>query len=287
MIKKCSVNDIKQIVDMVYRKNNEPEHNSAFCYRQYDAIQRDFMNCLTSDNNVVVGYYKDDALIGVISFYVDEEKRTADCGGPFVEGDFCKIAKETLDYAKTLYKKQLCFNFFFDKRNIECMSLMNLICAENKGNESVLALNRNDYIKQEFAAPVEKLLPEYTAQLIELHDSIFPGVYVSGKDIIQFIGINREVFCIIDNGCLIGYSVLKTPPYGGITATAEMIAVDEKYRGKGYGRTLLNAVVKEAFSHSGIDIVDLVVENANQNAIELYSSFGFKLQVENCSYQLK
>ncbi|MPM86563.1 hypothetical protein SDC9_133652 [bioreactor metagenome] len=68
MIKKCSINDIKQIVDMVYRKNNEPEHNSAFCYRQYDPIQHDFMNCLTSDNNAVVGYYKDDTLAGVISF---------------------------------------------------------------------------------------------------------------------------------------------------------------------------------------------------------------------------
>lgn len=287
MIKKCSVDDIKQIVDMVYRKNNEPEHNSAFCFRQHDSIQQDFMSSLASDNDAVIGYYEGNTLIGVISFYVDEEKQTADCGGPFVEGDFCRIAKEMFDYAKKLYKKQLCFNFFFDKKNIECMSFMNLIGAENQGNESVFTLNRSDYKKQEFGVSVEKLSPEYATQLIELHDSIFPGMYVSGKDIVQSNGVNRKVFCIINNGCLIGYSVFKTPPYGGTTATAEIIAVDEKYRGKGYGRILLNAIVKEGFSHSGIDRVDLVVEDANQNAIELYSSFGFKLQVENCFYQVK
>lgn len=190
---------------------------------------------------------------------MDEEKQTADCVGPFVEGDFCKIAKEMLDYAKALYKQSLCIYFFFDKRNIECIAFMDLICAENKGDESILTLKRDNYKKQEFNISVEKLISEYEDQLIELHDSIFPDVYVSGKDIIQSTGINRQVFCIIENGHLCGYSVLKTPSVG-IKATAEVIAVDENFRSKGYGKALLNALIKESFSHSGIDEIDLVVK---------------------------
>lgn len=286
MIKKCSINDIKEIVDFVYRKNNKPEHNSAFCSLKYDTIQKDFVNTLESEIHAVVGYYKDDTLIGVISFYVDEEKQIADCIGPFVEGDYCKLAKAMIDYVKPLFKQSLSLNFFFDKRNIECILLMDLICAENKGNESILTLKRDNYKKQEFAVSVEKLTPEYEDQLIELHDFIFPDVYVSGKDIIQSIGINRQVFCIIENGRLSGYSVLKTPSVG-TKATAEVIGVDEGFRRKGYGRALLNAVVKEAFNQSNIDEIHLVVENINQNAIELYYSLGFELHVENCFYQAK
>lgn len=67
----------------------------------------------------------------------------------------------------------------------------------------------------------------------------------------------------------------------------EVIAVDENFRSKGYGKALLNALIKESFSHSGIDEIDLVVENVNQTALGLYYSFGFELKVENCFYQEK
>lgn len=127
---------------------------------------------------------------------------------------------------------------------------------------------------------------EYTNQFIKLHDTIFPGVYISGKGIIQSIGADRQIFCAIKDSKLIGYSVLKTYK-NSQNVTAEVISVDENYRHKGYGRALLNKLLEAALSDATIKTVNLIVDKVNKNALALYYSMGFELYIENCCYIAK
>ncbi|MBN8866151.1 MAG: GNAT family N-acetyltransferase [Solirubrobacterales bacterium] len=61
---------------------------------------------------------------------------------------------------------------------------------------------------------------------------------------------------------------------GNEDAWLEDLFVDEAARGKGYGRTLLEAAVSRARSR-GCSRIQLDVNQANANAVALYESVGF------------
>ncbi len=126
-------------------------------------------------------------------------------------------------------------------------------------------------------------MPEkHYQQFIELHDSIFPDIYISGKDIINDIGNHHFVYAMIGNEQLLAYCVLKLN--SGERCTAEIVAVREGFRYKGYGRAVLTHMVTKAFENYGKESVDLIVEGDNENAIRLYLNLGFAVESENCCY---
>lgn len=62
---------------------------------------------------------------------------------------------------------------------------------------------------------------------------------------------------------------------GGEDAWLEDLFVEESARGKGYGRKLLEAAVERARSR-GCDRIQLDVNQANEGALALYESLGFR-----------
>ena len=286
MIRECTIEELQHIADFVHTKNSDPEQSSAYCSRTYDAIYNDFSNLILSDEHMVIGSFENGQCTGVVALYVDVERNCADCIGPFADGDFHRVGKAILDYFQSVNHKGLSLNFFFDRRNTNCLSLMEMIKAEDNGNESILILKREDYCPYEGEVATEPLVSSFEQQLMDLHDSIFPDNYLSGTELLASSGKNRKIYTISGSGELFGYSVLRTPT-SGTRATAEVIAVHEKHRKLGYGKALLDAVVSSAFSSGEFESLDLVVENVNHHARQLYHSVGFKLLTENCSFMLK
>lgn len=282
MIRKCGQTDLKQLLELAYKKNNEEEHNSAFCYKQYDSIQKEFSEFLDSEDNFILGDFKEDKLNGLITFYVDKEMHRVDCIGPFIEEDYIVVGQELLEYAKKFLDSSYKFEFYFNVKNVECLELMKNIGAEDNGNEKILNLKKEDYILNETLPEVKILSPNYYDKLIALHDSIFPGVYLSGKGVIKSIGKDRKVIVIVEKKEIVAYGVFK---FSSNSATAEFVAVNEKFRGKGYGKAILNGLALEAFVKNDYESIDLVVDNVNDTALKLYYGFGFKLKVENYYYK--
>lgn len=58
-------------------------------------------------------------------------------------------------------------------------------------------------------------------------------------------------------------------------AQIQFLYVDSKYRGKGYGKKLLEYVLKD-LKNKGISIVKLVTYTNNHAAIKVYNKMGFK-----------
>lgn len=286
MIRKCVYDDLNQMIELAFWKNNDDSHFSAFCPCKRDKIQEEFAEELNSKEHIYVGYFEKDVLKGLIFCYIDNDRNNADCGGPFVDGDFSKISKEMFEYMKSLVNSPIKYTFYFGKSNAECISFMELIRAENQGNEFQLKLKRENYKKIVSSIHVDVLPVEYTNQLIKLNDTVFPEGYISGNGIIQSIGVDRQIFCAIKDSKLIGYSVLKTYK-NSQNVTAEIISVDENHRHKGYGRALLNKLLEVALSNDSIKTVNLIVDKVNENALALYYSMGFELYIENCCYIVK
>jgi ribosomal protein S18 acetylase RimI-like enzyme len=125
---------------------------------------------------------------------------------------------------------------------------------------------------------------KFRDEFIGMFSNIFPDSYIPAESVIESIGKERDVFCVLDeSGAFVGYGVLKR--YADSShATAEIFGVDEKKRGRGYGWAVLNAVLDCALNKYNADTVDLVVDKLNVHARELYYSCGFKLTVENAAY---
>ncbi len=284
MIKKCTLKDLKQLTELAYKINNEEHHNSAFCCLDYESIEKDFSYMLSEDvEHSIIGYYIEDKLIGMIGLFLGEVGDRVDCVGPFVYSDYDSIAPKLVQAAEEAYSDSQNLVFYFNSKNEDCLRLMHTIGAMDHGNEMRLSLMRKDFTMRDDLEKVIPLPDEYKAELTQLHDLICPGMYISGNGIVKSLGHDREAYCIIKNDKLIAYGILQTFS-SGTSVIAEIIAVEESHRGIGYGRAIVNELIRQAFKNSLITNVDLIVDNVNSKAISLYSSFGFKLKVENFNY---
>ena len=288
MIKVCDIEHLPQLVEIAFKRNSIPTSNCAFCSSSAKSITRDFEFIINSPDCLMVGAFCNSIVVGMLGCFVNPDNNWVDCCGPFFRDEWDQdIAKNMFDFAKSTFTKAVRFNFFFNKQNKDYHSLMGALSAERGDNEYILLLDKADYKPQEIKAHVVPYTDKYEKALVKLHDTSFPDVYVTGRDIIAALDKNREVFCVLDeNGVFAGYGVLKFTKESK-RLTAEIFAVESEKRGKGYGWALLNAVLDAAFNKYDGEVVDLVVERLNTHAKNLYYSCGFRLSVENEAFWLK
>jgi ribosomal protein S18 acetylase RimI-like enzyme len=72
----------------------------------------------------------------------------------------------------------------------------------------------------------------------------------------------------------------------GDIPTIVNIGVIQGYRGKGYGRFLVESLIKIVINN-GFKKVNLKVSANNSTALNLYRSLGFKIQHETCAWELR
>ena len=276
--------DLDVFVDFAYRINRQLERSSSFCSKSEHSIRIDLLG--STEHQGLAGAWKSGMLIGIISTYMDELKHNIDCF-ILIDSNLCnyeETAKLLLDYVRKGIDQQFHFTFFFSKENVECSTFLKSLNAFQKPNEYGLLLikeNKSHGVKSDSI----QLLPAlYHQKFIELHDEIFPDVYISGKEIIDSLGKNRHVFAWIEDDQIKAYSVLFLR--GNLRATAEIIAVHQDFRGKGLGKKILNHLIHAAFYDFGLEAVDLIVDSDNLNALKLYLDIGFAIEFENHCYIL-
>lgn len=62
------------------------------------------------------------------------------------------------------------------------------------------------------------------------------------------------------------------------------ICVLPQYKGKGFGKLMMNELIRQAKTHS-VSKISLTVDKANTDAIILYQKFGFEMQIEKDAYR--
>lgn len=91
---------------------------------------------------------------------------------------------------------------------------------------------------------------------------------------------DKSCNCLVieDSGRIIGFGalILNMVPCRGYVAKVEDMIIDEKYRGQGLGRKLLEELIKIA-KKKKIKIINLTSHPKRIEARKLYNSMGFKL----------
>lgn len=283
-IQAFTAGDLEELAQFAGRLNAHRETGSAFCCARAKDILRDF------EETMEYGFAcrADGRLLGLISCFPDMEKKNADCSLllDVCGEDYRQAAGALVSAAREKMGPGMACTFYFPVENKECRRFLEHTGAGRQVNEYILILQREDWD----APPVSVAEPRpvgegETDAFARLHDAIFPGVYASGKDILEDLGKTRSVYVIADEAGLAAYGVLKAR--GGETAAVEIIGVRADVRRRGYGRSMLNHLAGEAFLRSGAERLDLVVDADNENALRFYLDTGFKVWQENNCYILR
>jgi len=287
MTRECNADYLQQCTDIAFLRNNRPESNSSYCPKSRESIHDDFAYIINNPGSILLGYFDNDILTGVLGCFTNPDNNWVDCLGPFFKDEWSqRHAKEMFAYAKSKLVKAVRFNFYFDTRNKDLHQLMESLSARRNDNEYILLLKKADYVPQRVKHNIIEYNSNFENDIIKLKNDTWADSYITDKDLITSINKDRDIFCALDeSGAFVGYGVLKRYNDGS-RITAEMFAVKEIARGKGYGWALLNTVVDCAFNKYNADSVDLVVDRLNTHARDLYYSCGFKLDVENAAYCL-
>lgn len=281
-ISNCSIENMEEIIEFIYTLNNRVESSSNFCPRSKEYIKKEILNGIT-DNSIFICWEKNKVL-GIINYYLDEIRNNADCT-LLIDSQSCDynvVADILFKKVKNINNIDTKFTFFFPKENINCSKFLESINAKREVNEYGLIMNKDDVKSKKTKFNVGELSIDYYEQFKNIHNQIFPDVYISGTDIISDTGNKYYVYSIVEDEDLIAYSVLRLN--GEKSATAEVIAVREDFRGKGYGKAVINYLIDKAFNYFNISKIDLIVDADNEKAIKLYLDLGFSIEHENRCY---
>jgi len=129
----------------------------------------------------------------------------------------------------------------------------------------------------------EKLTAQHLDGVAQLEVACFSQPWSKNSlELLTKEGIGTGVICSCDG---------QVCAYGGM-----MVAVDEgqitniathpDYRRRGYGRAVVEALIKYA-KNNGLDSISLEVRESNRAAIELYTKLGFKVEGKRKDFYVK
>ncbi len=283
-IRPFAAGELEELALLAQRLNAQRETGSTFCCTRAEDILRDF----TETMEYGFACWEGGRPLGLISCFPDLEKGNADCS---LLIDACgeayqRIAGPLVSAAREKLGPEMACTFFFPAENGDCRGFLRSEGARRQVNEYILRLEKRDWnAPRNLAAAPRPVQDGERGDFAALHDKIFPGVYASGKDILEDLGKTRFGYVVPDAEGLAAYGVLKT--HGGSRATVEMVGVREDARRRGYGRAMLNLLACEAFSKFGAESLDLVVDADNWNALKLYLDTGFQVRQESNCYILR
>lgn len=140
-----------------------------------------------------------------------------------------------------------------------------------------------------------KHVNELAKQVQELHVQWRPDLFLSVENVIkqedfEKLMENKEIVVAKTKEQIVGYMMFNIEEKIRNTIRyrkqldIEAICVDEKYRGNGAGRALLEYAKKIGKENNCTDLY-LTVNEENEGAIKLYEKFGLK--VKNIAYSMK
>ncbi|TMW71223.1 GNAT family N-acetyltransferase [Alteribacter natronophilus] len=278
-IKAVTNEDVREVSGLIAQLNSSEESHIGYCGKDQKEIQKSLLEDLDDVKfpESFVGAYEGDQLVGVLGFDADLEDRSAEVWGPFIQADKWDAA---IDMWKTMMVRLPdeidSLEMFPNAKNRRACQMAEELSFKKHSDQTILTFH-GDQSRELTSTSVEELTPAYESEMIQLHDSAFPGTYYSGQQILERLNENRKVFVITSNGTLYGYIYVEAEPEFG-DGNIEFFAVAPSARGKGIGTQLLTGALKWLFTFESIESIRLCVNAANDRAVNLYKKAGFQHQ---------
>lgn len=222
--------------------------------------------------------YTDDNLQCLTLIHIEKELHRIDIAGPVFD-------KKSIDIAQSMLKDiqldnpEMDLYFFFPIQNTLIKTLLDAMNAQRNDDEFILQLKRKKHSSNQLTH-LKKVPKKDHQRLWHLHEEIFGETYLTPTHF--FNDPNRHLYGYYNEDNLLGYGVIKDQ--STTKKTLEVLAINPQYRGFGHGKTLLKELTELGFKDPKIEILELVVESQNENALILYKNVGFETISHSLSY---
>lgn len=284
---------LRELSSFLARLNGIRHHHVGYCGEQegeiYSTLQTEFTENgeLSSQKFTVI--YDQDQIVGALGFDVDEEERSAELWGPFIDAEgeqWNRLAEQLWDAGTS--KLEGCVNRYYGFYNVDHQSAVRFMedkGGRKSGEHHVLRLRKSALLTDGLSG-LQDFTPEYADEFVKLHGTNFPNTYLSAQDIMQQLDADHRLFMLTEQGQLVGYVYVEGEPEFK-EGSIEYIAVSENFRGKGYGRALLDQALHYLFHIVQLEDISLCVDQRNEGAIQLYQRAGFDAVHKLAAYVLE
>lgn len=232
-----------------------------------ETMKSNLFDAVQSDYKSVFGVYRDEELIGLFSFMIEEDDRYLEMLVGFSRED--DAYEEMADYLQENFPGYSA-DFVFNPRNEKIRAMLKKRGAAFDPEMQKMLLTDDTF--EGNTDGIEELSGRYHDQYIAIHSK---DVYWTAERIIADGRIFR-VLLAIDHGTVVGYiDVTKVHDENEIFD----FLVKEEYRCRGWGRKLLGKAIE---ANRPKELL-LFVEVDNVPALSLYRSMGFTVVEGNNS----
>lgn len=277
-------------VALMAKYNKEKRYKIGYCSLKPDSIRRDLKESFEDEENKTIGVIEQGELIGIVDLQVDLEKQVIEMIGPFIdreeENEWLSIANEMCQFIFEALGFTYKYLFFIHQENQINKKLLKNLGATSRGHEYVLELKKENVKVQLLSKRIVEASQNVYEGVRTFHDTIWPGVYYSGKQIIEKLTHSHQLFIAKNNQELEGY-IFVQKQLEAESGYIHFLAVKERYRKQGIGKALLTKAIEYLFKESQIKKISLCVEVLNEMAMQLYFDVGFEVENAYTAYQIQ
>lgn len=279
MITKINPSLLNKAVRFATKMNQNEETRSSFLSTKRSFIHKDFLQLMEHADHLLIGSFNPSNLDGLIACFKQPHQDYMDCAGPFFTDPSKAKILITEIQERTHHKRHLLF--FFDHRHQILIDVIQSLGGLIQGTESQLLLKRGQEVNLVQKGQINEFQEHESYWLKETHNLLFPEGYIPIDDVIKQLDPTRKTLVVYDHENPVGYLILKSYPDFLQRKTIEMVGVLEKYRHSGYGKSLLSYAINKSFQDPSVQSIDLIVENINTHALNLYTHLGFSVKRKN------
>ena len=251
-----------EIADFIFQKNNELDSFCHLCPTGKDGIIKELERLFAkSDPRVLVIRNGVGSLQGVFNLYIIPEERYIETDWGFVNSP--SVYDDLITYLHDTYH-----GYHLDA--VVTKSNQTMFEAYRKNGlvyqEEQILMDLKEYTPKPVKANIIRYNPEYEASYRAIHDD--EGLYWTAERMLKALD-EYDVSIAVENGEAVGYIEMTTLDDENEPI---QILVKPEYRGKGYGRALLQTAIENNFPRKMV----LEVDADNTTALNLYLSLGFR-----------
>ena len=251
-----------KIADYIFQKNNEPGSFCHLCPMDKDGIIKELNRLFTKpDPRVLVIRNDEGSLQGVFNLYIIPEEQYIETDWGFVNG--APVYDDLIAYLYDAYS-----GYHLDA--VVTKSNQTMFEAYRKNGlvyqQEQILMDLKEYTPKPVDANIIRYSPEYEASYRAIHDD--EDLYWTADRMLKSLD-DHYVFIAVENGEAVGYIEMTACDDENVPI---QLLVKPEYRGKGYGRALMQTAIENNFPRKML----LDVDADNTVSLNLYLRLGFR-----------
>ncbi|MEO1061268.1 MAG: GNAT family N-acetyltransferase [Actinomycetota bacterium] len=266
--------ELDELVALAVACQREPATSCAYVGDSHAAIRDEVLGIDDWAVHTVVAC-DGDRLLGWLLAEVDDGIGRVWWWGPFVQpGSFDAVADALLAVARDRLPAGIVQEeAVATPENVEMAEWCRRHGLERQTASTILSIDRApEHVDGD--ALVRPMIDRDHADVIRLHDGLFPGTHYTGDQLIAGASGHDVVLVAVLEGAVVGYAAAELQSDG--SGYLDFVGVDPDLRGARLGDALVRSACR-ALLERGASHVHLTVREDNEAARRLYDGLGFQV----------